>query len=130
MNTIAHKCPRKTVSSKHRANVVSHLLMVALWAMPVSALAQPLSGDPLKGRQTATAICAPCHQTDARPPDGAAPTFLEVANRPSTTALSLKVFLRTSHHEMPNLIISDADTDDLIAYIIGLRQMPAPRQRP
>jgi mono/diheme cytochrome c family protein len=105
------------------------LLIAAFLALPVSALGQPLAGDPLKGRQTATAICAPCHQTDGRPPDGAAPTFLDVANRPSTTALSLKVFLRTSHNEMPNLIISDADTDDLIAYILDLKR-PSDSKRP
>jgi hypothetical protein len=34
-----------------------------------------------------------CHQTDGRRPDGGAQTFLVVANMPSTTAFSLKVFL-------------------------------------
>jgi mono/diheme cytochrome c family protein len=130
MKTMAQKCPRETVRHrKHRANTASQLLMVAFWAMPVSAIAQPLAGDPLKGRQTATAICSPCHQTDGRRPDGIAPTFLDVANMPSTTALSLKVFLRTSHDKMPNLIISDTDTDDLIAYILDLKK-PSPPKRP
>jgi len=45
---------------------------------------------------------------------------------PSTTALSLKVFLRPSHNKMPNLIISDPDTDDLIAYILSLKEPFAP----
>jgi len=45
---------------------------------------------------------------------------------PSTTALSLKVFLRSSHNKMPNLIISDPDTDDLIAYILSLKEPFAP----
>ena len=57
-----------------------------------------------------------------------APSFLDVANMPSTTALSLKVFLRTSHKEMPNLIISETDTDDLIAYILNLKE-PSTRKR-
>jgi len=102
--------------------------MIAWAAVPTSALAQPLAGDPLTGRQTATAICAPCHQTDGRRLDGIAPTFLDVANMPSTTALSLKVFLRTSHNEMPNLIISNSDTDDLIAYILDLKEPSAPKR--
>ena len=44
---------------------------------------------------------------------------------PSTTALSLMVFLRSNHQAMPNLII---DTDDLIAYILALKQ-PSARDR-
>jgi hypothetical protein len=35
-------------------------------------------------------------------------------------------FLRLSHKEMPNLIISDSETDDLIAYMINLKQPSAP----
>ena len=104
------------------------LLIAAFLAVPVLALGQPLAGDPLKGRQTATAICAPCHQTDGRSPDGAAPSFLDVANMTSTTALSLRVFLRTSHKEMPNLIISETDTDDLIAYILNLKEPSTPKR--
>ena len=85
------------------------VLIAAFLAVPISAFGRPLAGDPLKGRQTAVAICAPCHHTNGRPPDGAAPSFFDVANMLSTTALSLKVFLRTSHTQMPNLIISDSD---------------------
>ena len=48
---------------------------------------------------------------------------------PSTTALSLKVFLRSNHNEMPNLIIPDSETDDLIAYILSLKQPAAPNRR-
>ena len=57
-----------------------------------------------------------------------APTFLDVANMASTTALSLKVFLRTSHKEMPNLLISETDSDDLIAYILSLKEPSAPKR--
>ena len=37
---------------------------------------------------------------------GRGPDFTAIANRTSTTALSLKVFMKTSHHRMPNLIIT------------------------
>ena len=40
----------------------------------------------------------------------------------------MKVFLRTSHNEMPNLIISNSDTDDLIAYILDLKEPSAPKR--
>jgi mono/diheme cytochrome c family protein len=117
------------MSNDSRARLRVAALIAVILVVPVSALGQPFAGDPLKGRQTATAICAPCHQTDGRPPDGAAPSFLDVAKMTSTTALSLRVFLRTSHNEMPNLIISEADTDDLIAYILALKK-PSVVERP
>jgi mono/diheme cytochrome c family protein len=109
-----------------RAKIVTRQLIAASLAAPASALAQPLAGHPLVGRQTATALCAPCHQTGK--PAMTAPSFVDVANFPSTTALSLRVFLRSSHTEMPNLIISNSETDDLIAYIINLKQPSAPKR--
>lgn len=101
----------------------SGLCVVVALALPVSALGQPLTGSPSSGRQIATGTCAACHQVVAGGPTrlGAAPSFVDIAGMPSTTALSLKVFLRSSHRTMPNLIISDADTDDVIAYILSLR---------
>ena len=75
-------------------------------------------GDPLR----------PCHQIDETRRDGP-PSFVDIALMPSTTALSLKVFLRSNHNEMPNLIIPDSETDDLIAYILTLKQSFAPSRR-
>jgi hypothetical protein len=42
---------------------------------------------------------------------------VDVANMTSTTALSLKVFLRSNDKEMSDLIVSNSETDNLIAYI-------------
>jgi hypothetical protein len=69
----------------------------------------------------------PCHQTGETRHDGP-PSFVDVANLHSTKTLSSRVFLRLSHKEMPNLIISDSKTDDLIAYIINLKQPSAPKR--
>jgi mono/diheme cytochrome c family protein len=104
------------------------LIVLMLTVPVVSAAAQSVGGNPLIGRQTAATLCTPCHQIDETRRDGA-PSFVDIANMPSTTALSLKVFLRSSHQEMPNLIIPDSQTDDLIAYILNLRQPLAPRRR-
>ena len=41
---------------------------------------------------------------------------------PSTTELSLKVFLRSSHKSMPNFILQPEETDDIVAYILSLRR--------
>jgi mono/diheme cytochrome c family protein len=84
-------------------------------------LAQPLeSGNISSGRQIATTICGSCHETSGRTKVG--PNFEDIANLPSTTALALKAFLRSNHGNMPNFIISSADTDDVIAYILSLKR--------
>jgi mono/diheme cytochrome c family protein len=112
----------------HRSNIVSCLLIATSLAVPASALAQPLEGNPLMGRQTALALCGPCHQVGEMRRDGGPPSFVDVANLHSTTALSLRVFLRSNHNEMPNLMISDVETSDLIAYILTLKQPSTPNR--
>lgn len=115
------------IESVHRASIVSRLVIAALLAVPVSAFAQQLEGNPLTGRQTAAVLCAPCHLVGGTRNDGP-PSFVDVANMPSTTALSLRVFLRSNHKEMPNLMVSDSETSDLIAYILNLKQSSAPKR--
>ena len=53
---------------------------------------------------------------------GFAAGFAEIAKVPSTTALSLKVFLRTSHRNMPNFILQPDEADDIVAYIMSLKR--------
>jgi cytochrome c len=76
-------------------------------------------GNPAAGRQLAEATCIGCH--GAQNTSHKAPAFSAIAAMSSTTARSLDVFLRTSHPTMPNLILSDTDRGDLIAYILSLR---------
>jgi cytochrome c len=109
-----------------RAVGASRLLVAAAVALPVSALGQQLAGNPSSGHQTATTVCASCHRVVGGKSGLGPPSFVDIANMPSTTELSLRVFLRSSHKEMPNLIISESDTDDVIAYILDLKQPVAP----
>ncbi len=95
-----------------RSIALSALLFLAI--LP-STVAQQL-GDPAAGERLAAANCARCHA------HGAAPAFAKIAAMPSTTQLSLGVFLRTSHGSMPNHILSAEDRNDLIAYILSLRK--------
>jgi mono/diheme cytochrome c family protein len=125
--------------------ITSHILVItmrsigfcfifaaAVLAAPLSAFAQSPAGDSKSGRETATAQCSSCHQvlprlfperndpstTDKHDP----PSFQSIADLPSTTGLSLNVFLHSNHKNMPNLILSPADSDDLIAYILSLKK--------
>ena len=76
------------------------------------------------GHRLADAWCTQCHAIDAGTAGraNAAPDFAAIANQPSTTALSLKVFLKTSHRSMPNLVIAPDQADDLVEYILSLKR--------
>jgi len=82
------------------------------------------SADPRTGEQIAKSDCASCHavgrdagETSADPK---APRFIDVAKMPSTTELSLKVFLRSPHKTMPNIILTREEIDSVASYILGL----------
>jgi mono/diheme cytochrome c family protein len=98
------------------------LAAAALAALPSTVPGQD-RGNVASGRNLAGRWCGNCHQIDGNSParPGVA-TFEQVARLPSTTALSLRVFLRTSHADMPNIQMSDADADDLIAYILTQKE--------
>jgi mono/diheme cytochrome c family protein len=76
------------------------------------------------GHRLADAWCKQCHAIDAGTAGtaNAAPDFAVIASQPSTTALSLKVFLKTSHRSMPNLVIAPEQADDLVEYILSLKR--------
>jgi mono/diheme cytochrome c family protein len=89
-----------------------------------AATAQGLPGDPEAGGKLAREVCAACHivsKDQLHDPGVGAPTFFEVVAHPSVTALSLRVFLRTPHANMPDLMLTPDETDDIISYILTLR---------
>jgi len=105
-----------------RQPVFFSVLVAAGLTLSVAAFAQP--GERAAGRRLATELCGDCHQ--ARPPFPLLyrypPSFEDIAKLSSTTRLSLKVFLRSNHRQMPNFIISKSDTDNIIEYIISLKR--------
>ncbi len=70
---------------------------------PVAA--QNLRGSVETGRRLASQWCSGCHSIEPKTVGIFAADFAEIAKLPSTTALSLKVFLQTSHRDMPNFIL-------------------------
>jgi len=76
-----------------------------------------------EGHRLAEAWCETCHATEPHMAGmfNQAPSFEAIANRHGTTALSLKVFLRTSHANMPNLVIVPSQADALASYILSLK---------
>jgi mono/diheme cytochrome c family protein len=94
---------------------------------PPAAAAQALppdsGGDVSTGLRLAQAWCAECHAVESKAPrrGKAVPDFAEIANRASTTALSLNVFFRSNHNAMPNFVIQQNEADHLAAYILSLK---------
>ncbi len=89
----------------------------------VAGASRPASRTAEEGHRLAQAWCQTCHAVE---PGMAglfdqAPSFQAIAKRNGTTALSLKVFWRTSHQTMPNLVISPEQADALVNYILSLR---------
>lgn len=103
------------------------LSALILVACAPAAMAQQT--DPAPGRRLAERYCTSCHEI--RPgetgagPMATAPPFQLVARMPSTTQLSLHVFLSTSHAGMPNILLSEEEIDELAAYVVSLA--PAPK---
>ena len=104
---------------------VTLCLFIAITCVALPTFAQPTTDDNRSaGRQVAMEICSSCHRVVAGQlaPVQNTPSFIDIANMPSTTALSLKAFLRSNHKRMPNFIISNSDTDDVVDYILSLKQ--------
>jgi hypothetical protein len=53
---------------------------------------------------------------------GDPPSFYAVANDLAATQLSLRVFLRTPHAQMPNVVLNESETAAVIDNILSLRR--------
>ena len=82
------------------------------------------AGDAVAGQRLAREVCAACHAVekgDIMVSPAGAPPFQQVADDPSASEVGLRVFLRTPHENMPDLILTPKQTDDIVAYILNLR---------
>jgi mono/diheme cytochrome c family protein len=105
---------------KHRT--IGWFLFTAMAAAP--AAAQDV-GDASRGLDFALRTCAECHGVrleETTSPRAESPPFGSIAKTKGMTGLALKVWFQTPHPSMPNLILSPDDRDDVIAYILSLRQ--------
>lgn len=127
------------VQMKPRALAVLAVIAVSTaWPLPVTnAQTKLVEGNAEAGRSMALLACTGCHVVAPdqpfkpirtglpRPPD-----FKEIANRSTTTAVSLQHHLETlpavpENAHMPNLLLSNEELRDVVAFIISLRDKPA-----
>lgn len=84
------------------------------------AKAQEQAGLVAEGARVAAQSCADCHGASAGKPLSGSPDFAAVARMPSTTATSIRVFLKTPHANMPDIVLTEREIDALVAYILSL----------
>lgn len=102
-----------------------HLLVgVVLTTAAHSASAQEL-GDAAAGFAYADGVCSECHAVrkgQRVSPHERVPPFELIANTRGMSEMALRVWFQSSHPSMPNLRLTEKQSDDLIAYIMSLKQ--------
>lgn len=95
--------------------------------MGIGGIARDASvqGDPRAGHDFAIDNCRPCHVVAADTKSALrfsnAPDFHTIANIRTTTPFSLTVWLTNPHPTMPSLVLTPQEADNVIAYILSLR---------
>ena len=103
-------------------------ITVLMTAIIISALvsnveAQEL-GDPVLGLNFAKKVCSECHWVlpeESISLNLGAASFEEIANTPGINAQALFVWFRTPHPTMPNFKLEIQNEEDVIAYILSLK---------
>ena len=100
------------------------VVAVVLATAPHSASAQEF-GDAAAGLAYADGVCSECHaikKGQRVSPHERAPAFELVANTRGMSEMALRVWFQSPHPSMPNLRLTEKQSDNLIAYIMSLKQ--------
>ncbi len=99
------------------------LAIAALFVIMRRAGGETAADGAAAGHRLAEAWCKACHAIEPNMAgmSDQAPAVTAIANRHGTTALSIKVFLKTSHASMPNIVIAPEQAEDIAEYILSLR---------
>ena len=102
------------------------LAVVLFAAIPFTSTASSVS-DSENVRRLIEYKCGGCHIVgvrDALPtaPTGAAPHFAALAHDPGMTVAKMRRSLRLPTGSMVNVLLTERDIDDIISYIVSLKQ--------
>jgi mono/diheme cytochrome c family protein len=103
----------------------TRFVMMGLLALAIAVPAAAQDAvDPAGGAELARTWCSDCHVVSPQQEHGndAVPSFAAISADPTTTPASLQAFLAKPHGQMPDLKLSHRQIDDVVAYILGLRQ--------
>jgi mono/diheme cytochrome c family protein len=87
--------------------------------MATSAFAE--HGNIDSGRRLAEIWCGSCHQIGPEASARPTPSLPDLAGLSTTTERSLKSFLKSSHEDMPNMMLTQTQIDDLVAYVMSFK---------
>ena len=99
--------------------------LAAVFSLVSVSFAEDMIGSPERGHELALDVCSECHWASEEQfviPDSGAPSFFQLAEDPAYSPIALRVALQTPHNKMPNLILTQEETDNIIAYIMALRE--------
>jgi mono/diheme cytochrome c family protein len=97
-------------------------LAAALALLLPAAVAAQDGGDAQKGAMLARTWCTGCHVVEPGGRGGdAAPPFMTIANDPKRSDAALRAWLTRPHPPMPNMNLTRAEIDDVVAYLRSLK---------
>jgi len=100
------------------------LILAGIVTFGLSGGAVAQEADIAAGKAYAEQVCATCHaveQGEEESPLYQAPTFQSVADTPGMTEMALSVWLQSSHPTMPNIVLSQDEIRNVVAYIRSLK---------
>ncbi len=113
-----------------KAPIIGALFISFATGVGYTQASETSAGNVNAGRTYAIVTCSRCHDVKSRVapsgPTGGAPTFYAVANSKNVTVTGLHVFLANPHPSMPNLVIGPRDKQNVIAYILSLKNSKEP----
>jgi mono/diheme cytochrome c family protein len=101
------------------------ICLVTVLALSIAASPIHAQGNQQGGLAEARQVCSECHaiqKGQVPSPNSKSPTFVELANAPGMTAVALLVALTTPHAGMPMFILTTEQREDVIAYILSLKE--------
>jgi len=111
--------PGSNMKSKF-GNAVSAVLLTALLSLVIAG--QAASADAVSGKKLAIRLCSKCHSVEDNKTasDSAVPSFEDIANWSNSDRQKLLAFL-DKPHPMPDMDLTPAEVQDLVDYIISLK---------
>jgi mono/diheme cytochrome c family protein len=106
-------------------NLLAAGAVTALAAGTPAGAVQAAEFNTTAGKQLAKQWCAACHvveQGQGETMSTAAPSFFDIAADPATTEMGLHAFFASPHEQMPDIQLSNSETDNIVAYILSLRK--------
>jgi len=103
---------------------MKELILAGIVTFGLSSAVGAQEADVAAGKAYAEQVCATCHaveQGEEESPLYQAPTFQSVAETPGMTEMALTVWLQSSHPTMPNIVLSQDEIRNVVAYIHSLK---------